>query len=159
MRDAVKLSLNRSEAEKASWLDQGLARKLQRIVASLEPRRSTVDLIVVGDGFIRKLNRAFRGQDRPTDVLSFSYLTPESTPTGEHDHVAGEVYVSYETLEEDAKRRGVDPRNLFLRLGIHGMLHVVGHEHDSDSDAQVMENEERRLLLGCLEPEAVDELF
>lgn len=160
----MKLSLSRSEAASPFWLDGVLVRKLRRVASRLGARRHTVDLIVVDDRAIRRLNREYRGRNRATDVISFSYVDPKDQRHGEAesqttDGVAGEVYVSFETLEKDARRAGLDPAALFLRIGVHGMLHVVGYDHETDSDAASMEGEERRLLMEILRPSEVEELF
>jgi probable rRNA maturation factor len=154
----VKLSLNRSEASSPSWLDQHLADKLQRIAGGLERSDLPVDVVLVDDRYIQRINRDYRGLDCPTDVISFSYLDDVgSDPEGED--VAGEIFVSYETLEREACSKGIDVRDLFLRIGVHGMLHVLGFDHDSDSEAERMEREERRLLCAVMPESQVDRLI
>jgi probable rRNA maturation factor len=154
----VKLSLSRSEASSPSWLDEQLANKLQRIAGVLERSDLPVDIVLVDDRYIQRINRDYRGLDCPTDVISFSYLDDVgSNPAG--DDVAGEIFVSFETLEREANSKGIDVRDLFLRIGVHGMLHVLGFDHDSDSDAERMEREERRLLSGVMTASQVDELI
>ena len=117
-----------------------------------------VDVVIVDDAFIRELNRKYRGVDRPTDVISFSYAGDEHLP-GPADDIAGEVYVSCETLGADARSRGIAPEHLFLRLGVHGLLHVLGHDHKTRSGTSQMESEEKRLLLDYLDPSEVEQLF
>jgi probable rRNA maturation factor len=156
----VKLSLNQSQANRTPWLDHAVAGKLHEIAAGLGRPEDSVDFILVDDDFIRNINRDYRGKDSPTDVISFSYID-EASPALEttDDDVAGEVYVSFETLEKEARDTGVDLKNLFLRVGVHGLLHVIGYDHVADPDAQRMEEEERRVLLEHLSPADVDALF
>jgi probable rRNA maturation factor len=155
----VKLSLSRYDEKKnIPWLDEQLAGKLRRIASTLEPSESGVDLIVVDDEYIRRMNRDYRGLDRATDVISFSYFDRNHTPSGEDDLV-GEIYVSYQTLEEEARDQGLRPNTLFLRIGVHGLLHVLGFEHESQSDAEKMEEEERRLLQNHVSRSELEELF
>jgi probable rRNA maturation factor len=146
-----------------TWLDPDVARKLQKIAAGLGRPQDAIDLIVVDDEFIQDINLRYRGQDRPTDVISFSYgeegAHPPSGEAPADDDLAGEVYVSYETLEKEAKAQGIEPENLFLRIGVHGLLHILGYDHDKDAEARRMEGEERRLLLQLLSPAEVSELF
>lgn len=123
----------------------------------LEPLQSRVDLILVDDQHIRSINRVHRGVDRPTDVLSFSYLEDADSAVG--GDLVGEIYVSWETLERDAKARNLEIDHLFLRVGIHGLLHIVGYDHETDGDALEMEGEERRLLRASLNDEQVEALF
>lgn len=159
----MKLSLNRSRASSASWLDPEVAKKLQKIAEGLGGAQDAIDVIVVDDEFIRDINLRYRGQDRPTDVISFSYEEADGSPrpgeTPADDDLTGEVYVSYETLEKEANAQGVEPGHLFLRIGVHGLLHILGYGHDKDSEAQEMEGEERRLLLQLLSPAEVNGLF
>jgi len=77
----------------------------------------------------------------------------------DEDDVVGEIYVSHETLFRDANTKGVAPECLFLRIGVHGLLHVLGYEHGSEREARWMEAEEKRLLVGHLNLAEVEELF
>ena len=153
----MKLSLSRSEADKPGWPHPPIVQGLAAIAASLEPLQSRVDLVLVDDDHIRSINRDHRGHDRPTDVLSFSYLEDTDNMTG--DDLVGEIYVSWETLERDAQSRNVEIDHLFLRVGVHGLLHIVGYDHETDRDALEMEGEERRLLRGPLRDDEVEALF
>ncbi len=154
----MKLSLSRSEANSPSWLDEQLAGKLQRIAGLLKHSDLPVDVVLVDDRYIQRINRDYRGVDCPTDVISFSYLDDMGSNPAQDDP-AGEVFVSYETLEREANSKGIDVKNLFLRIGVHGLLHVLGFDHGSDADAERMEREERRLLRGELTWSQVDELI
>jgi probable rRNA maturation factor len=158
----VRLSLSRHSRcgrKKVPWLDRGTEERLARAAASLLPNAG-VDLIVADDAFLRELNRKYRGIDRPTDVLSFSYLgDAASAPVEGEPAQAGEIYVSYETVETAARRDSLRPEHLFLRVGIHGLLHVLGYNHENRTEALAMESEEKRLLLEHLKPTEVEELF
>lgn len=141
----------------ADWLDGTVTDKLVDIAASLGPGEMAIDVILVDDTHIRDINRDFRNQDKPTDVISFSYL--ESDRAGDHDDLAGEIYISHETLAREARQLGVRSSDLFLRLGVHGIFHVLGRDHDTDDNADAMEREERRVLERYLEPGAIAALF
>jgi probable rRNA maturation factor len=157
----VRLSLTRHRRcarRKIPWLDRRTTGRLRSAVESLDPPNAEVELIVVDDRFIAELNREYRGADRPTDVLSFSYPSDTQGPPGVAGAV-GEVYVSHETVEGEARTRGVPPEHLFLRVGVHGVLHVIGYDHETPPDAGEMESEEKRLLLAHLTPSEVEELF
>lgn len=152
----MNLSLSRSDDAPPDWPDQDVARTLENICRSLEPAEATVSVVVVDDAFIQDLNARFRGKDRPTDVITFSYLDDEAQ---EHDDLAGEVYISYDTVTRDAAGAGVDDAHLFLRMGVHGLLHVLGYEHEADADADVMEGKERDILTQHLGRENAEALF
>lgn len=152
--------LNRHEGcskRSIPWLDRRAIERLEAAAGSLSPADADVEVVVAGDEFVRELNRVYRGIDRPTDVLSFSYFDESERQPGEN--TVGEVYISCDTIETRARERGVAPEHLFLRVGVHGLLHVVGHVHGTPADAQRMEAEERRLLLQYLTPPEVEELL
>jgi probable rRNA maturation factor len=100
-----------------------------------------VSLVLAGDRLLRRLNRTYRGKDRPTDVLSF--------PGGGGEAGLGDVVISVETAERNALRlRRTLPQELDV-LALHGFLHVLGYDHETDDGA--MDRLERRLrkrLLG-----------
>lgn len=152
----MKVSLNRASRGRPRWFDAAWSRRVERAGGTLSPRAATVNVVLVDDREIRRLNRRFRGKDRSTDVLSFSYL--EDGSAGE-DGVAGDVYVSHQTLTRDARRLGIDARDLSLRIVVHGMLHVVGYDHETDADARRMERRERSVLRRILPAAVVRTLF
>jgi probable rRNA maturation factor len=129
---------------------------MRRIGAALGPTGGTVGVVVVDDAFIRDINARYRGKDEPTDVISFSYL---EDGVADEDDLVGEVYISHETLVRDAGALGVEARHLFLRIGVHGLLHVLGYDHESDEDAERMERAEREILLAHLGTEPTARLF
>jgi probable rRNA maturation factor len=152
----VNLSLSRSDEVPLDWL-AGVTDTLEKICRSLDPDGAAVNLVVVDDEFIRDINARFRGQDKPTDVISFSYLNDETRTDG--DELVGEVYVSHETVAREADEMGVDVAHLFLRMGVHGFLHVLGHEHDTGDGALRMERQERNILDTHLGADASSALF
>ncbi len=123
----------------------------------IEPVDRSVELILVDDARIREINREFRGKDSATDVISFSYLD-DAGPATEVD-LAGEIYVSHETLEKEARGLGIDSADLFLRITVHGLLHVVGYDHEEEADAQRMESREKEVLTPHLSAATLDALF
>ena len=153
------LSLNRSDETDLPWLNEEVISSIRRAGEVMDPLEVTVNLVVVDDPYIRDINREFRNIDQPTDVISFSYLNDEEYASRVDDDVAGEVYISHQTIEKEAKRLGVDPGSLFLRVGVHGLLHVVGYDHENDKDAALMEREEKTILSGVLAPAELEALF
>jgi probable rRNA maturation factor len=141
----------------APWLDGSLVELIREISRSLGPANVTVNLVIVDDHYIREINREFRKTDRPTDVISFSYINDEGPRTG--DDLVGEVYISRETIEKEAKELGVRSRSLFLRAGVHGLLHVIGHDHEAERDATRMEDAEKSILEHYVDADELDKLF
>ena len=150
----MKVSLNRASGRGPRWMDAAWRRRVARAAARVRPRRATVNVVVIDDREMRRLNRRYRGKDKPTDVLSFAY------PAGrERDDVVGDVYVSHQTLARDARRLGVAARDLSIRIVVHGLLHVAGYDHETDGKAERMERRERVVLKRVLPARVVRELF
>jgi probable rRNA maturation factor len=83
-----------------------------------------VSVVLAGDRLLHRLNREFRGQDRPTDVLSF--------PAAGGEEGLGDVVISVPTAARNARRLGHSvPRELDI-LALHGFLHVLGYDHETD---------------------------
>jgi probable rRNA maturation factor len=125
-------------------VDLGLLRRRSRIMLSqVGHGASELSIALVDDPAIRGLNRDWRGKKRPTDVLSFSLLEGEGT--GHRGKLLGDVVISVESAARQAaaRHRGLDEE--IARLVIHGLLHILGHDHEVDADAKVMEAEQRRL--------------
>jgi probable rRNA maturation factor len=112
----------------------GLARWLQSIAPSRA--RGTLTVAVVSDARVRALNRRFRGKDRATDVLSF--------PAGEPG-VLGDVVIAAGVAARQAVKAGHPIQAEFRLLALHGLLHLLGYDHEHDDGR--MARLERRLRL------------
>jgi probable rRNA maturation factor len=114
------------------------------------PAEGGIAVLVDGDERIRALNRLWRGIDKPTNVLSFSY--PDA-PAGAPQHV-GDIAISYQTAAAEAAAEGKPFAHHMQHLAVHGFLHVLGYDHESDEDAEAMERLERTILarLGVPDP-------
>jgi probable rRNA maturation factor len=121
-----------------------LGARALRMLGALGLEGSELSVLLVDDETMRALNRRHRRIDRSTDVLSFSMLE------GEHAERAagllGDVVVSVATARRQAREAGIDTLEQVTRLLAHGLLHLVGHEHESRGGAQLMRREEARLL-------------
>jgi len=107
---------------------------------------------LVDDAEIHRLNRDYRGKDRPTDVLAFAMR--EGERIGGDETMLGDVVISLESAARQARRRGVSDADEVRALLIHGVLHVLGFDHErSPGEARRMKAMERRLrsLLETLE--------
>ena len=117
-------------------------------------------VMLTDDAGIRTLNKDFRGIDKPTNVLSFPALQPTGTSSpDEAPRMLGDIAIAYETLrrEADAEHKPFDHH--LTHLTVHGFLHLIGYDHETDGDAEEMENLERRILaqLGIPDPYAPQE--
>ena len=106
-----------------------------------------VSVLLTGDAEIQQLNRDWRGKDKPTDVLSFE--------TAPHDRpFLGDIAVSFGVSAKDAAAKNVPMDQHLSHLLIHGFLHLIGHDHIDDTDAEEMEGLEVAALasLGWPDP-------
>ncbi|MBI5287014.1 MAG: rRNA maturation RNase YbeY [Deltaproteobacteria bacterium] len=102
-----------------------------------------ISILLLDDEGIRGLNKRYLKRDRPTDVLSFPMEDP--LPTSHFPVVLGDVVISVETAERQAKEFGVSLGEEMVRLLIHGILHLLGLDHKGGK-ASVMKREEERLM-------------
>jgi probable rRNA maturation factor len=100
-----------------------------------------VSVVLTDDAAIRTLNRDWRGIDKPTNVLSFP--APAGTGT---DRMLGDIVIAHETLVRECHDEDrVFPHHL-AHLTIHGFLHLMGYDHQTDSDADAMEALESKIM-------------
>jgi len=122
------------------WDSQPLAAQTVRdaIAAAAEFATSAGDVSVVltDDASIRKLNREWRGFDKPTNVLSFPAAKPglQGPPP-----LLGDVIVAYETMAREAAEEAKPFLHHLAHLVVHGYLHLLGYDHQTDSEAGAME--------------------
>lgn len=107
-------------------------------------------ITLTDDRRVAALNRDWRGQDRPTNVLSF----PIGDPGGPGPRLLGDVVVALETLLAEAKAAAKTPAAHLSHLVVHGVLHLIGYDHEVSADAEAMEALEREVLarLGIGDP-------
>lgn len=140
--------------------DQGhpLAERCAAILGAEMPEVSgVIALRLTDDTEIQALNKSFRGKDTPTNVLSFP-ADPFSTPPGE-DLFLGDIAIAYGVCAREAEARAFPLDRHLAHLMLHGFLHLLGYDHQSDADAAVMEDLEATLMdrLGYGNPYAGDE--
>ena len=121
-------------------------------------RRNAVTLVLGSDAGVRVLNRQWRGFDKATNVLSFPSPSPNSAPGRRLplQHHLGDVIIAGETLAREAVELGITVGDHFRHLVLHGLLHLLGYDHETDEDAEEMEALETRILtrLGVADPYA-----
>jgi probable rRNA maturation factor len=120
-----------------------LRRRAGRALVALGHARSELSLALVDDGAMALLNESHRGKEGPTDVLSFSLL---EGPGAEHrGALLGDVVIALGVAQRQARRGRRSLDDELARLLIHGVLHLVGHDHERDDEARAMRAEEHRL--------------
>ena len=121
-----------------------------------------VDVTIVDDNEIHKLNLDYRGVDRPTDVLSFALdeVTDNDEPEligGPEEHLLGDIIISAETAFRQAEEYGHGIKREITYLAVHGMLHLLGFDHLTEEDKAIMRcKEEEALRLVGLSEEYFD---
>ena len=142
---------------------RAFANVVERLLAEIGERGSSVSLTFVRDAEMRALNRQHRGKDAPTDVLSFPLYPPEAferngttrpqswrilrqaqddiTP----ERMLGDIVVSVDAARRQAVEYDAPLAREVQRLLIHAVLHLAGHDHLDAGERAVMEAEERRL--------------
>ena len=141
------------------------ARKLAREAIAAAAEASGADLArgaeltvhLVDDAGIRELNARWRNKDAPTNVLSFP-----AAPAGKiaSARLLGDVFLALETCEREAAAEGKPLADHYRHLALHGFLHLLGYDHETPAEAEVMESLETRALarLGVPDPYAGAEL-
>jgi len=106
-----------------------------------------VAIIITDDLEIQKINSEFRGKDKPTDVISFAYRD-EPFPINEGiAEELGDLYISIDTARKQAVEYGVTLADELKRLTIHGILHLLGYDHEkSEEDESIMTSLEDKLF-------------
>jgi len=145
-------------AEAAAW-DEVPAEDLTRraVDAALDEAKAVlapgaeVSIVLTDDAHIRALNRQWRGMDKPTNVLSFPAAEGEAISEAAH---LGDIILAYETIAREAAAEGKTLADHLCHLVIHGILHLLGRDHMTDQDADVMEAQEIAALarLGIADP-------
>jgi len=101
-----------------------------------------ISISLVNNEFIHNMNREFRKIDRPTDVISFAYIDNEKDRQAflfkKHEIILGEIYISIEKANEQAKEYGHSLDHELCFLFIHGLLHLLGYDHLKKEDEDIM---------------------
>lgn len=118
-------------------------RKAIEAAAALDQRPGEVAVVLTDDPSIQTLNAQWRGIDTPTNVLSFP--AGKKAPGCNRPHL-GDIVIAYETVAREAAAENKAFLHHLAHLAIHGYLHLIGFDHETDSDACRMESLETRIL-------------
>lgn len=119
----------------------------RRLLVAVGEDGASLSLTLVSDAEMRTINKQHRGKDRPTDVLSFSIdgEVPANGQAASPERLLGDVVISVETARRQAAGYDATLQQEIYRLLIHGLLHVMGHDHELAAERRTMQREERRL--------------
>ena len=154
MREQIGIHV---EEEFCGLVDEGWARRIAQTVLKAEGVAPPyeVSLVFTESETVKQLNRDYRGVDEPTDVLAF-YMLPQKEADDSFalppDGVTrlGEVIISYPQAAEQAKEQGHSPERELALLVIHGILHLLGYDHEEPEEEAKMRTREKELLEKCL---------
>lgn len=128
------------------------ARKAVAVTLKAEKQKNvSLTVVLTDDKEVKALNHQYRGKNKPTNVLSF--------PGGEEEggiRQLGDVVLAYDTLAKEARAQKKKFEDHFTHLLVHGVLHLLGHDHEADREAKRMERREIKLLadMGIANPYA-----
>ena len=113
-------------------------------IPELRRRKVEVNILIVDVEAGRRFNRQYRHKDYATNVLSFPW---EPAP-GERSRLLGDLVICAPVVAREAAEQGKRPRDHWAHLTIHGVLHLLGHDHETPAEARRMEALEIRILAG-----------
>ena len=109
-----------------------------------------LSIVLTGDSDIQTLNKTYRGKDRPTNVLSFPMQEGEFSDI--NPGLLGDIVISCETAEAEAEKAGINLSERMSQLLVHGILHLLGFDHETDEKSALEMEEKSRELITLLEP-------
>jgi len=134
-----------------------IERRLVRMMTALKLRNSELSVLLTGDDQIQELNRLYRKKNRPTDVLAFAMSEggglPRRTPA-RVPRLLGDVIVSMPTARAQAKQAGRPALDEVTMLLAHGLLHLLGWDHETVAKDRAMRIETNRLCAAAEKPRA-----
>lgn len=133
-----------------------LADEVAKAIAAgvdLPAPETSATVMLSSDANVRVLNDRWRGMDKPTNVLSFPMQAPPGA-RGNGPLEIGDIVIAEETLVREAAEMRISAHDHFRHLVLHGLLHLLGYDHEKDDEAEVMEALETRILatLGVADP-------
>ena len=118
----------------------------ENIVSKLEKieklNSNQVSVIIAGDEFIRNLNKKYRHQDKTTDVLSFAEIDIQNNFFYKEIGYLGEIIINIEQV----KRQAIDVKQELVLMLVHGYLHLIGYDHNSNKDDIIMDKKSKKLI-------------
>lgn len=124
---------------------RSIRKKAEAILSDLSEENSELSVLFVDDEEMHKMNREYRGMDRPTDVLSFSMGEGEGAEI--NSWLLGDVIISLDTASRQAEEKGHDFIKEILILLTHGILHLLGYDHEKSPEyAEKMRQKEKEIL-------------
>lgn len=109
---------------------------------SLDACDMELSIVLTSDSDIRSLNRQYRGKDKPTNVLSFPAWEPDLPGPA----LLGDIILAFETIAQESRDQGKEIADHYTHLIVHGFLHLLGYDHETEGEAEIMEGLEIKIL-------------
>lgn len=143
---SVKIVYLESDDTYSETFTEALSEIINGMLDTYDLSGGEVSVIIGDNKLLQNLNRQYRNKDAATDVLSFSYLDSQDQHTPFEEVSIGDIYISIEKARENSEEAGHSLKKETALLIIHGMLHLMGFNHDDDAEAEQMQNIEQKLL-------------
>lgn len=140
----VDIVVNSPLWEAAPEAEAVLQRALAAAAAAVSTTTGELAIVLTDDSSIRVLNRDWRGKDEATNVLSFPM--PAADADDGATLLLGDIVIAYETTAREATAENKPFGHHLAHLAVHGFLHLMGYDHETDQEADVMENLEAVVL-------------
>jgi probable rRNA maturation factor len=134
------------DVEKLSRGAMNLALKMAMLPEKVKYRDIEASIVLANDDLIQVLNREYRKKDSPTNVLTFASLDSKDPIPVSEPYPIGDVILSYQTIDREAREQGKFFKDHFLHMVVHGTLHLLGYDHETEDEANIMESLEIRIL-------------
>ena len=139
----------RNATRKHRIAERRIERATNALLAAIGRPSATISLSFVGDAAMRQINRDHRGKDRTTDVLSFPMYEPFAVPrhpsAADPELMLGDIVISVDVARRQADAYGAKLEDEIERLIVHGIAHLLGHDHEIPAERSRMLREEKRL--------------
>lgn len=137
-----------------AWFEAAIGSAVSATDLSLQ--HGEISVVLTDDAAMQSINQAHRGQDKPTNVLSFPALEPDMLAklNGKHPFLLGDLVFALQTVKREAEAGRISFHHHMSHLIVHGFLHLLGYDHEQDRQADAMETLETRILasLGIADP-------
>lgn len=119
-----------------------------------DPVACELSVALADSALVQQLNNRYRGRDKPTNVLSFADIESEDLAGPGEPRLLGDIVLAREVVLDEASQQGKSSADHLAHLVVHGLLHLLGYDHDTDAAAEDMESVERQVLarLGVADP-------
>ena len=125
-----------------SWTNSIIICVLEEHIQS----HTEISIVLADNDFIQNLNKTYRNKDAPTNVLSFPQTEPDDLKTHAPLISLGDVIIAYETIRKEALEQDKTFKDHYTHMLVHGCLHLLHYDHDTDEQAEEMEALEIRIL-------------